>query len=69
MRKGFLVVRTEKHRSNLDKKVVEFSILKGFWPRLDRQMIVRKGLGVCELSSVTSLFSMAQRNVSSVTIT
>jgi len=62
--KGFLAVRTEKHKSNLDKKVVEFSSQKGFCLRLDRQMIVREGSGVCELSSVTTLFSKAEKNVS-----
>lgn len=38
-------------------KVVQFSPLKGFWSRLDSQMIAREGLGVCEFSSITKLFS------------
>lgn len=62
--KVFLVVRTEKHMSSLDKKVEEFSALKGFWLRIDGQIIIREGLGVCEL---TKLFSEAQKNFSSIT--
>lgn len=54
--------------SNLEKKMVEFSPLKGFWPRLDREMTVWEGLGVCELRSVRKLLSKAQRYVNSVTI-
>lgn len=30
LRKDFLAVRTEKHMSNLDKKVEELSALEGF---------------------------------------
>lgn len=44
--------------SKLDKKAAEFSALKGFQLRVDRQIIVTENLGICEL---IKLFSEARK--------